>query len=724
MREIKRMLAVAVSIAILFCNCVFGLDTGATEAVAAAKYVVKTTVNVGENGKAKVKLKPLLKKGDRVASYRDKDGYLIDEHQWFIDMEQGYRGGRYLIIEAYSYKNVITIKQERFKHRKNAWDYEIDHACVDIKTKQGGLIKLRINLNLTDEQRAYIKDKYKLISDGVFHMDLSKVNGNIPLFTNTTGYRSYVGNFSRVRESGLVRDGESFYRVEKTEKTILIEKYNSSYQMMSSKVISLNDPMGNGSVINEPIYGGFYCGEKYNFIFVGQNNKEQNNNREVIRIIKCDKEWNTISMASVNGHNTTIPFRGGSIGCAESGGILFVNTCHEMYNGHQANMHFTLNQETMTLSGYNTGVSSTDTGYCSHSFNQFVAIDGDDIYTLDHGDAYPRGIFLCRYKNKGDGSWGNPYALRVLVGFPGSIGDNNTNTYVGGLAVSDTHCLVTYYDKTDSNVMLAAVEKNKVGKGPINTKELKRVGSGGYGDDAGILVPRIIKTAEDRYVVYWTRINNGSLDTYYVSDYMVIDGKGEIISESRTIEGAINGCVPTVTNGMMQWYRTGNHESNGYCYYHISDEIFEKIKSGEITEWENPYDTLAMSDTVPIFCELNPLTGEFKQEMVAIPGQPNGPYDRGWNDKDRYFAYETDEGATVHLYYNGNEYTAVAKKTSEKLDKVATLTGVIWAKVKVPKSVFKDISKIYDRKKEGMYVVWATKEGMMSTPKYVVYYPE
>lgn len=74
---------------------------------------------------------------------------------------------------------------------------------------------------------------------------------------------------------------------------------------------------------------------------------------EVIRIVKYDKSWNRLGQASVYGANTKVPFKAGAVRCAESGGMLYIHTCHEMYKhtdgkNHQANMSIAVRQRPPT----------------------------------------------------------------------------------------------------------------------------------------------------------------------------------------------------------------------------------------------------------------------------------------------------------------------------------------------------------------------------------------
>ena len=57
---------------------------------------------------------------------------------------------------------------------------------------------------------------------------------------------------------------------------------------------------------------------------------------------------------------------------------------------HQVNLTFEVNVATMTASTFDELVG--DAAYTSHSFQQLVAMNGSNLITIDHGDAYPREI--------------------------------------------------------------------------------------------------------------------------------------------------------------------------------------------------------------------------------------------------------------------------------------------------------------------------------------------
>ncbi len=78
--------------------------------------------------------------------------------------------------------------------------------------------------------------------------------------------------------------------------------------------------------------------------------------------------------------------------------ILYIRTCHQMYNTHQANISLTVQISTMEVQQQITGVSNLSyTGYVSHSFNQYVLVDDDNtLLTVDQGRCLP--TFCCPSK--------------------------------------------------------------------------------------------------------------------------------------------------------------------------------------------------------------------------------------------------------------------------------------------------------------------------------------
>lgn len=70
---------------------------------------------------------------------------------------------------------------------------------------------------------------------------------------------------------------------------LLVEYYDKDYNITDTKMIQQE----------LPIFGGFYATDSNYYVVTGQKNTEENNNVEVYRITKYDKQWNRVNTASL-----------------------------------------------------------------------------------------------------------------------------------------------------------------------------------------------------------------------------------------------------------------------------------------------------------------------------------------------------------------------------------------------------------------------------------------
>ena len=80
-------------------------------------------------------------------------------------------------------------------------------------------------------------------------------------------------------------------------------------------------------------------------------------------------------------------------------------------------------------------------GYVSHSFNQFIQTDGENIYRVDHGDYAPRGIALIK-SQVGGSITKVDYAIPVGLGKVTGGHYNSTGASVGGFEISSENCII------------------------------------------------------------------------------------------------------------------------------------------------------------------------------------------------------------------------------------------------------------------------------------------
>ena len=106
---------------------------------------------------------------------------------------------------------------------------------------------------------------------------------------------------------------------------------------------------------------------------------------------------------------------------------------------HQANMLVKIDEEAMQVTACRSDVMNiTATGYVSHSFDQYILTDGEYIYTIDHGDGFPRGISICKtLPNKI-----KPENVAIALEILGDMATDPTGVSIGGAEVSTNNCLI------------------------------------------------------------------------------------------------------------------------------------------------------------------------------------------------------------------------------------------------------------------------------------------
>ena len=396
--------------------------------------------------------------------------------------------------------------------------------------------------------------------------------------------------------SYLYRDGDAYVRVENINGRIVVERYDSGFRLQSAR--SLESDLFT-------VWGGFFAGETYNFIITGRENREERSDAEVLRIRKYAKDWTLLDELTLYGQNTQIPFHGGSVRCAEAGGVLWIHTCHQMFkssdgHNHQANMTFSLRESDMELLSARTGVSNISTGYVSHSFNQYVMADRDgQILFFDHGDAYPRAAVLCR-------KTGSQFNSVEVQEFPGAIGDNTTGGSLGGLAETDLGYLTAYNyngvgaasegsvlgERTEDpmatrNVYLGFTPKRDFSKGGTTVRKVTDYEDNGMYSAGN---PVLVATGENEGYLIW-EVLSGETGYYGFSGTLayVRYGMDGSVSEIKTLEGRLSDCQPIAVDGKAVWYVTDGTEP---AFYVLDDEIDvvlgpEKPVSSDAGAWTN-----------------------------------------------------------------------------------------------------------------------------------------
>ena len=310
-----------------------------------------------------------------------------------------------------------------------------------------------------------------------------------------------------------------------------------------------------------PLFGGFFFGQNYNYALFGQGNPEESDAQTVFLLAQYDKEMNLLKTKPLKGENTWVPFDAGTCRFTEENGRLWVHTCHEMYGidgvHHQANVTLKFDAASLELLDAFTSVGSGGWGYVSHSFNQFIGSDGAYVYRADHGDAYPRGIFLT--KTDGNGSVSSVLTSATVLEFVGDTGANATGATLGGMALVEENVLIagsiddqtvaytksSWDDDRQKNVFVLSVAKS------LDVSTVVRRDITKYANDSGVTVgnPHLVQLGSGALLL-WEETVNGKTAVKALR----VDKTGAPRGEIYTYDLRLSDCKPVVdTDGTVVW---------------------------------------------------------------------------------------------------------------------------------------------------------------------------
>jgi len=376
------------------------------------------------------------------------------------------------------------------------------------------------------------------------------------------------GGFTRVeyRDNSMgewQQDSNGFwsYVVTKSDKAVSVERFDKSGKLTWKKTLKAE----------LPLWGGFFSGKNYNFLVFGQTNYDENDDVEIMRVVRYTKNWHRVDAAGAYGENTYIPFDAGSLSMTEAGDFLYIHTCHEMYASsdglhHQSNMNYQLYVPAMSF------VRKHNTlGYVSHSFNQLAIVDGNDVIVADHGDAYPRSILLTRFKDCAD-KFSSASAEEVtLMAFSGETGDNYTGASMGGLEASSTRYLVAgnsidqskFETSSRRNIFVVSVDKSNCTNDGANVRWITTYGES---DTRYLSTPVLVRISKAKFLLMWTEAPT-SYDENKQVRYVLLNDKGTPTSKIYSAAGQLSDCKPVVSGNTVTWYVTENSKP---VFYSIS----------------------------------------------------------------------------------------------------------------------------------------------------------
>lgn len=394
-------------------------------------------------------------------------------------------------------------------------------------------------------------------------------------------------------------------RVEAVPDGIAVEKYDKDGKIISAHILDKELPK----------FGGYFCGENFRFLVFGQDNEKESDEQEVIRIVKYDKAWKRLGSVSIYGANTFEIFCAGTLRMAESNGILFIHTCHTMYDGgdgnHQANMSFVIDEGNLSVMLGRVTVSAFNgDGYVSHSLDQFVQTDGQYFYRLDLGDAHPRAIAVSKMPLQYIREYYN-YELRGIAGLPDiktgillTIPDNSDGTHynytgvsLGGFEVTGEKLVAVgtsanrsnlnkYIpdDNSNRNIFVISVDKTAINDDEnafLDDKEtvttFNWLTSYSKKDKVTVNPPVLVKAAENELYMMWEEIYQKK----YTTKIVKIDKNGQMVSKIKTMKARLSDCQPQLTSdGELLWYVT---DGKTLTFYKASTTDLGKLTKTQVS---------------------------------------------------------------------------------------------------------------------------------------------
>lgn len=321
-----------------------------------------------------------------------------------------------------------------------------------------------------------------------------------------------------------------------------------------------------------PEWGGFYAAPNGDFyVLVGRKNIQKNDQLDVVAVRRYDSNWNLLGTAYVKGgasqgrsnrlKGIALPFNAGAPHMLMVGDRLVVHMSREMYNGHQGNLTFEVDTETMTATTFN---QLGDDPYTSHSFQQLIAMNGSNLITIDHGDGFPRSInmgVMANYPTSRD------MLSYDLFEFNGVTGDNFTGASVTDLISGPQGIIVlgnSIRQPNAPNGTLGSEDERRnafaiaaAANGTHSVRWLTQFTPNGP-TEAGEV--RAVQVGSDRYAVLFG-VRTGEFDQM---EYRLVDSAGAVLSRA-TFPGVFYSTAsqPIFIDHKIYWIGLDGHTS-GY----------------------------------------------------------------------------------------------------------------------------------------------------------------
>ncbi len=407
-----------------------------------------------------------------------------------------------------------------------------------------------------------------------------------------------------IKSSYLIATENGYSRILKTDSGIFVEDYNDSFEIVSRRSIK-TELRG---------YAGFFNGEdNYYFVFYDFN-EEEDNDKEVIRVVKYSKDWKRLSAANLKGdnddfgHDTRYPFDYGNCSMEEVDGKLYLATGHQGYvdpsvgQGHQGFLMYEIDESSMTGR-----IISSD---FSHSFSQHLTVkDKDNIYVLEECEGY-RATVVSRLsettKNRTEsvivlkygGQRTSSRAISTRASADG-ISYSSNNIITVGSSIDQSK--YEDYDYNDLyNLYVSVTPVNDFTGEATSVKWLRS-----FTTSQGFKGIKLVKINNDRFLIMWEEyVSEGTPSADdpmggYILHYLFVDGNGDTITSEMTASVPLSDCEPVLKNGYVSWCAS----SNGYLQFVSINTSTGSVKTkdyriaGEKATWSFKDGTLYINGT-------------------------------------------------------------------------------------------------------------------------------
>ncbi len=394
-------------------------------------------------------------------------------------------------------------------------------------------------------------------------------------------------------KSSLVPLSSGYMRVfyDKINNNIGIEYYDDNFKIIKKNKIELE----------LSVYGGFYAGKDAYYIVEGQNNKQEDNSLEVVRVIKYDTNWKRIGSAKITGQSgfgeqIGYPFHYGCVEMTEVNGKLYIVTGHRGYvdpavgQGHQGFLMMEVDES--TLEGK---IVDADLW---HSFAQYIEHKDNNLYVLEQSEG-SRRTQVTRYDIS------NKFKTTLVPTL--EYGGDRTSVWavscyasVDGMALSQNNVLgigtsidQSKYDEVTQtmahNIYLTITPMNNFSSESTTLKWLTNY----VGDGHSFTGLEITKINDNRFMISWEEFNettdmidNDTLSTSKLH-YIFIDGNGNKLGKEYTANATISDCKPVVKGNKIVYYASNDNMVDFYTIDSTTGK-FSKVMyrvAGENATW-------------------------------------------------------------------------------------------------------------------------------------------